>query len=762
MAARTKLLRAALLAGAHLVALESATAYAQEQANPTGLEEIVVTAQRREESLQKVPIAAEAFSEAAIERMQIRESTDVAQLVPNVSINNSYGNANPIVVIRGVGLQDFSANIRPGVAFYVDDVYLSSPAMAGFALYDVERIELLKGPQGTLYGRNTTGGAVNFITRKPSRSLEGYVKLNLGNYESYGAEAAVSGPISNRVAARLSGLIRRRDEGTQYNVVQARDQGRYEQAGVRGQLLVEPTETLTLLLAGSAGYNHSEPVSAKFFGLQGAACPVRSGVYDAALCTSRFGFRDLDPDPTHVTSDAPIVPFDTNFKDASLRVDWELGDVTLTSLSAYSDFVDQRMNDLDSTPVPQASAINNFHNPITAYSQELRLAGASEGLKWIVGLYHGFDQVKSDSSIEEAPGLFRAQRLFNINQGARDNRRAEIVFEQETRSNAAFGQVDWTFAPRWELTLGARYTEDVVKFDAVNYWVFFDGLSPERLVINLNGTDPVAMRSKESFPYLSKRAVLTFTPSERSLLYASYSDGFKSGGNSGNIAFNSATLAPYKKETVQAYELGYKGTLMDGLARVNAAAYYYDYRNMQAAVFEQVGTTVVSKLGNIGAAELYGLELKLELRPTEGLLVDASGAWANTEVTSNTETSDPVFGRLSLKGKELPHAPELSGDLRVSYEHELAGGRVGALAHYHYSDGYFVNVTNTEFIRQKAFGLINLSTWWTSPDRAWRVSLWGKNLTNKIVRNRAVSTNGTLNLYHQEPRTYGLTLERQF
>lgn len=764
-------LRRAFLGGVASTAI--ICGFAGAHAESTALEEIIVTAQKRTENLQDIAVTAHVFNSELAKNLKIDSSAEFADYIPNVAVNYANGIYTPNIIIRGVGVQSFTSNFSPSAPFYVDEQYLPSNDMFGFQVFDIERIEVLKGPQGTLYGKNTTAGAINIITKKPTREREGYVEVSYGNYQTIESTFAVSGPLSDTLAARITGRTENRLEGYQFNSTQNRDNGRYDRWSLRGHLQFDPSEDLSILLTLTGGKDRHENPGPKFAGIRnapGEICPIAEGFHDPAKCTNLFGAQDLNSDPHTVIFDRPIDDSEAEFITTKLQVNWDIGDVTLTSLSIYTDFTSFSGNDVDSADVELGTIHNRFDLDLDTFSQELRLASNNDSdFTWVVGTY--YDKTDWDSGIglevhnnPDLPPFFRLLGLVNSDLPDRDATGLGIDFTQESKSWAVFGQADWRFAENWQFSLGLRYSDYKKTFDERSYWSdFTDGLDPQEVIINLSGDDPVQISSVEQASPVTGRVALNHWFSDDVMVYGSVSTSFKDGGNDVNVAFNSDTLQPYEKEEITAYEVGLRSTLADGAMRFNVSSYYYDYKDLQATISKLINDLTISKLDNIGKVRLYGIEADTLWQPTLGLTVSLAAALQKTKVTSDDITAGS-FGLESIKGNELPNAPRFTANAMVRYEFPLSNDFNGAAqVHVGYSDSYYTNLTNDEFVAMDAYARIDASvSVMTADDGGWELTFWGKNLTDQLIRNRAVYTVGAAHSHYQMPRTYGATFRWNF
>lgn len=387
--------RKLLLAGSAAILVHGAPALAQESADDTALEEIVVTAQKRSESLQSVPVTVSAIGGETLQDLRMSQAQDVAAQMPNVEIKNTLGNSNPVVSIRGVSMNDFSANNSQSAGVYVDETFYVSPAMMGFQLFDLDRVEVLKGPQGTLYGRNTTAGAIKFITKAPStKAGDNYFQVGYGRYQTIEAEGGVNLPISETLTGRLAGQWRNREGGYINNTFTGKNEyGEIHRVAGRFELAWNPSSTISALLNVHAGRDRSDSMAV--WKARGTDCVeyATTGI-PAPGCPDFLGFVDPDfDDPyTGAWGTDPKLRIDTH--GGSFKLDITAGKVTITSVTAYEKFKRNLQEDADGSPNSGFDIV--YNNDIEQFSQELRLATQDiDAVDLIAGLFYSKDTINS-------------------------------------------------------------------------------------------------------------------------------------------------------------------------------------------------------------------------------------------------------------------------------------------------------------------------------------------------------------------------------
>lgn len=755
--------RRAALAGTSLLALSTAApAFAQTQsptptatggANDTQVAEVVVTAEKRQERLLDVGLTLSSLDAETLRTQRVETSSDLSNQVANVDVKQNIPGAQAIITVRGVGLDDFSSTNNSTVGVYIDDVFLASFAEMDFNLFDLGRIEVLKGPQGTLYGRNSTAGAINIISAAPSFSGDsGMVSATAANYGRYEGEAWANLVASDQLAFRFSGKAITQDDGYWFSRPLDSTLGKQNILLGRAQMLWQPSAGTTVLLKLEAERDRSELGAGKFFGtipaVAGATCPNFS---NPAVCVDSHGFTDTNPDPFSVTTDH-AAPYNVSQEGATLHVDQELGWAKLSSITGYIDF--KRNFYIDADAAPTTDAEFNQNDKVRQFTQEVRLAGGSEArATWLVGAYYSWDQVQTLS-----PGYL--QDLFNTD--------VLITANQKTESRAVFGQVDWTLTPKLKLITGLRYTDEDRSYiggttDLNPFGLSFLCYAVGACALGAPGTHVLSFEDDTIHDSnLSWRGGLNFKPSDDTLLYAQVARGTKSGGFFNGITTNSAALAPYRPEELTDYEAGVKSRLLDKTLQLEASLFWYDYDDLQTQTFTNVGAVSLIKLGNVGKATVKGLDAQATWLPVRGLTLSGSLGLLNTELGSFT-TAGAAGPIVVPKGNKLPNAPDTTFNGQVRYEWPAFGDWTPAIqAGAHYSSSVFKEALNTPYLSAGSYWLIDARAALAS-SAGWELALWGKNLGNTQYVTQA--TDDGLGMGYRvfnAPRTYGVSLTKRF
>ncbi|WP_405226820.1 TonB-dependent receptor [Lentisalinibacter sediminis] len=678
------------------------------------LEEIIVTAQKREQSFNDVGLAVSVFSSDEIRELRFFKPEDVAAQTPNVKINETLANSIPNVVIRGVGLNDYAVNNNPAAGIYVDEVYLVSPAMLTFQLFDLERIEVLKGPQGTLYGRNTTAGAVNFISRKPTEDFNATATLDVGNYDFVGAEGAIGGQIVPGLNGRFAAQTYQRGEGHQTNRLTGEDVGEIDRTSWRGLLQWQPNDEITVLFNAHGGEDQS----------------------DVWLTKVDNPFTPADDDITDPFTSAASneSEMDLDALGGALTIDWALSDaLTLTSVTGFEKLQRLHIEDRDASSLIQLDGV--FLNEVEQFSQELRATYASGDWVLIGGAFYGNDDVETRDRFD-ASDLLPLLGLAGVDAIGNE-------YRQETDSQALFVHSEWQWQEDWKLTAGLRYTNEEKEFsDAFTYL--------------LAGGAEIQVFPPVSNDYdvddLSGKLGVDYSGFENTLVYASISKGFKSGGFQGQLTFNPADLTAFEEETMYAYEIGTKSLLLDGTMQFNTAVFFYDYEDLQfyGGLFDSpVGT--LFGITNVGDAEVTGAEAELWWRPAVGLDVRLGLGLLDTEITRSQ-----VAG--VAEGSELPNSPELSFNALVRYEWNLTPDLVAdvMLAAVYQDEVTFDIIRAPAEAIEDSYWLADARIGISNADRTWNAFLWAENLFDETYRTQVLFSSVGFGSNYGMPRTYGV------
>ncbi|MEM6453659.1 MAG: TonB-dependent receptor [Acidobacteriota bacterium] len=743
-------------------------------------DDIVVTGRKIEERLQDIPIAITAVEGAALEMRTLDTLDDLEDLAPNLEITatGQVGGApsETVVHMRGIGQIDSAIFADPGVGIYLDGVYLARAQGALLDLLDLERIEVLRGPQGTLFGKNTTGGAVQLVTRTPGPTRRGEVALTLGNRDRRNATVRLEGALDDdaRLTARLALSSRNQDGYARSRVTdQIFGEDNTDVGRLSVRAIASPRTIVDVGLSGTRtrGPNLDQSLIAIFDGT-----PLLD-FYNRAL-------RDIglpQVDDAFVPSD-PFVSFagdrgrsDGDVWTTSVTVTHQLTDaIDLVSITAYRDLAYAFDNDPDGTPL--RFAFSQVDQDQDQLSQELRLSStAGARTTWIAGVYALREEAREDGrlilfeelfgALEAAPGPIYAPPgapgflcdpgppppgvpCFG---GPGNPLNASFLGSDDelltftTESYAAFGEAVIRVTPRVSLSAGLRYSYETKSLRYRRDAAF----------------DPrdVDLRDDESWDALSPRLIVSITPDSSTLLYASATRGFRSGGFNARPQ-DRQSLDPFDPERVTAYELGAKLDRFDGRLRLNAAAFYNDYTDLQLSASLLVDGQPLFVLQNAGEAETWGVELETTWRATERLVVGLTAGYLQTDYT---ELRSVAPDGADLDG-ELPKAPAWSGAVSLASRHPLAGDAALSLQiDAGYRDDYFNDIANTPVIATDASEQIDARLSYDD-GRRWRLDLFGTNLSDEVRFENGFVTGGfgIATAVYSAPRTWGGTVSYRF
>ena len=697
------------------------------------LEEIVVTAQKREQNINDVGIAISAFDAQTIRDMNFAQPLDVANQTTNFSVNTLVTNI-PNFTIRGVGVNDYAINQATSVGSYVDQVYIASPAMMLFQMFDTERVEVLKGPQGTLYGRNTTGGAVLFISKAPTEEFEASAFLEGGSYGYYMVEGAISGPLGDSVQARLA-FNTTQSDGYQTNDSTGRKHGGLDRVSMRAIVDWQATDNFDLRLKVHSGQDNSSLVSYNTPG--------------AGSNKSSTGTIDTIDGVPYRNNDAQGI---------SLIADWALENFTLTSVSSYDQLDRFEYGDTDGQ-ITDGRIDQILISDIDQITQEIRIASNGAGpINWVGGLYYSEDEI-DDSTVYETTGAGFPPFIFGVPSSYAVLDTLGNTFLQKSKSKAVFGQVEWDFSDKWHLTAGLRYTEVDKELNGVTTpWTADPG--PGEAGPQESGLLFPPESFAKDFDAFSGKLGLDYRMSENSLLYGSISKGFKSGGFQGTLVFSPANIVPFDEEEVIAYEVGSKLTFAQGTVQLNSAFFFYDYQNLQAQGTIEGGAGGVEALfalQNIGDAEVIGFEIDLQTTPVEGLDIAFGVGYLDAKIT------DPFVPEVQPDGRPAM-SPQWNLNGRARYTFADNGSTAWFVqADFNYLDDAFFDIYETAFLHEGSYWLFNASLGVNASDGKWRATVWGRNLDNTDYRIGGF-TGGVAGPVHLfgEPRSFGVSLAFNF
>ncbi len=694
----------------------AAPAFAQETPD-SGRDVVIITANKRAENLQEVPVAVTAIGGEQLQDLGVTDVLDLNALAPSLQIKTDDNAANPKIFIRGIGLNDFNPNTASAVAVYTDGVYIGSPLAQMGQFFDLERVEVLRGPQGTLYGRNTTGGAINVISRKPGDEFEADAYVEYGTFNSITTEAGVGGPIiPGLLGYRVAGTYVTND-GYTLNRLTGNYGNNADRGSLRGTLSWTPSDNLEGLFQVRYGrskggsilaYNRSLlPASPAQAGPDGFCAPQ---FYTSGQCTDLAGYpntsTNLYQGDYHLEGKDEVETYG-----ASATFTWDLGDMSLISVSGYDHADRDDVEDTDAGPTDIVTA--RYRAKQWAASEELHLqSNGDNALDWVVGVYLAHDDLDSNSYLD----VFR---VANSGDPATDLSQGIGVFgwpfTQETDSSAAFGQVDYDITDRLTATVGLRYSADdkSFRYDAT-YASVPDTGSASLFVVD----------DSKKFDSISGRLGLKYQFTDDLNAYATYNRGFKSGGFFGGQTTDPNALVPYNDEKVDAYEVGLKSQLFNGMVTANLAAFFYDYQDLQVytLIVDPNTQLTVQNFTNASNAEVSGLEAELTATPMDGLDLSLSASFLDAKYKDFQSDGD------DYSGNTLPNAPETSINASARYEWAIFGGEASAQGDVAYRTKVYYDTRNVERLSDGERTFVNLRFGWKPDSGDWELGLFGRNI----------------------------------
>lgn len=705
------------------------------------LEEVVVTAERRAENLQEVPNAVTALSADTVEQADIHDLTDIATRIPGLTFS-PFSPGQNIVALRGASSNDDGAGTDNSVAVFVDDVYLGRVSNINPEMFDIERVEVLRGPQGTLYGKNTIGGAINVVSTRPNtEETEGKFRINLGNYQRRDIAGLISGPIGGGWAGKASFSYRNRD-GWVNNVYLGKQQKDDNVQAFRGQLLYSRDEFEALF---SADFNRLDiedmartPIATGEPGDPAFWAARVPGSY-AELCDGRGADCAAGPIDGYAKRDA---------WGASVKLNWNIDAGELISITAYRENEADWNMDSTGTPMsPLPPLFNQINDDIfdrtNQFTQELRwVSNIGDTIDFVAGLWYLSEETDRTECFDN--DVTTSDCTPTADNGATDWYRQV----NQTASYAAFGQFDWTFADRWELTLGGRYSADTKEIDN-------NAIAGDFVVINQTFSNSVS----EDWSAFTPKLSLAYFPSEDTTVYGALSWGFKSGGFAAapqGIEFTE----PLDQEEALNFEIGLKTDIASNF-RLNAAVFSTDYQDLQIQTFGPL--TAAAAFGtfqtfNAGDAEIQGIEAEATWVLTEQFTLSGFYALQDSEF-GDTDIPGTAFPDQS--GQDLIRAPEKKFNINADYIQTLANGaELGVNFSWRYTGGQRGELE--PWAVQPEFDLFDARLSWTSRGGALELALWGKNLANEEYIAHVYTIASSVVGVFGDPRMYGATLTARF
>lgn len=759
----------------------------------SGLDEIVVFARKREESLQETPIAISAFSGEELGSRSLTNLMEVGSYVPNVTMatgqGGSGGGNNGQVYIRGIGQIDFLFTTDPGVGIYIDGVFHPRTLGASMDLLDLERVEVLRGPQGTLFGKNTVGGAINVISKKPTGEFGGYGEVTLGRFDRTDFRGSIDFPLAgDTLAGKISVSYKKRDSfGKRRDFATGRtldETGDEDQIGLRAAIRWQASEDVTVDLSADYSKWDQESVGTQLLGfddtgvlggglglLYNALVPGPGGLPISSAFVSGDEDTSFGTGPNHNELDAWGV---------NATVAWDMGFATLTSITAYREMEAVFGRDGDGSPLSYVHTDQDQDQD--QFSQELQLGGTAfeDRLEWVVGAFY-FDEFGRDTNdVRLASGLFGALEALpgafipltptsvcpgafppNVCAGGAGNPfnitldlDFDIFNEIDIESVAGFAQGTFAVTEQLSVTGGARYTYETKEYFLVHRRVNSGAfIIPDTTV-------------KDRWSEATYTASVQYEWNEELMTYFTFSRGFKSGGFNGRPT-NQGEVQSFDPEFLDSYELGLKSEWFERRLRLNLAGFFYDYEDLQftAVTADPADGTLLLVVDNVATAEVQGFELELVARPMEGLDLTAAVGYTDFEVTD----VDPSVSDVTTN-TEMVRTPEWTASASIEYtlpwdEH----GAIRIRTDWTYEDQSFSDVQNTPLVARDSSHIINARVTWEAATEfwggGWQLAVFGTNLTDKrVLVNglQALSPFGTAEGFFNRPREWGVSVRKSF
>lgn len=709
----------------------------QAHAESALLEEITVVAQKREQNLQDVGISVSAFSGKQMKTLGWTSSEDVAAQTPGLTSSKTAGAAISQFNIRGIGQADFADHHEAPNSIYSDEAYVAAPGAAGFPMFDLERVEVLRGPQGTLFGRNATGGLVHFISNKPGEDFEGNLKATIGEFSQVQLEGAVSGPLSDSIKGRFAAYYEDADGYIENDIgSDLREQGLF---AARTMLQFDLSDKASLLVKVQgfsedidAGIYQSTPSYTDANGVN-QFVPLNLDVYGGGAGTDFYGYRDTDGDPLSVQADN-IGFIKKDIYGTTWNFSYEFDNFTLVAITDYADVDTAYREDTDSGPFNQT--IYNSEQDASQFSQEIRISGETDNMNWVTGVY--YLDISGDYFAEfDLPtlaGFFDPATFPGDGSGSGEGTgaAAKSNWSLDTTSWAVFAQGEWALTDKLSLTLGARWTEDSKDYKLLSGCVeeaagacAFDGFASVGDIfvdgVNLGPAAadiPSAIKLDRDDSDWSGKAQLDFRPNEDALLYLSLSKGIKGGGFTTPLdGLLAPSQLPYKPEELFAYELG--GKLSFPMGRLNASVYYYDYNDFQTFEFRGITSVVLNQ-----DAKFKGAEIELALNPMDGLDILLGAAYLDADVLD-------IVTPAGMKDQQPINAPEMKYNWLFRYELPMGDMELSLQYDGNWTDDRYFNIVNSPTVLSDSFALHNLRLGLSDSEGVWDVSVFVKNLSDE-------------------------------
>ena len=763
------------------------------------IETIEVTATKRVENAQSIPVSVSALSADELKNLKIRDTTEISAQVPNMQISTPGGDSYPVISIRGISMDDYSINQSSSVAIYVDEVYKGNPSLQSGQMFDLQRIEVLRGPQGTLFGKNSTGGLVNFITKGPSWDTGGYLTAGIGNNNRKEVKGAYETELSDKLAVRVAGTFTEMDGWKKNSFPGAADSNAIDEWAARATFNYLPTDDVDITLKVAA--SKANPYNYAYTNIPGEA-GYGAGYYEL-FNNAEVGLPALFgvTPPEGAPQNSYFVPEGQDFDEiqedyvlkreienssASLNIVWDVSDeYSLTSITSF-DSGDITIPEGDGSPNQVNSVV--VSGDTTQFTQDLRLTSNLDGpFNYIVGAFVSKEEIDAPTSLslfqdldlnvdgnldyldcydplaaafglEMSPNGQQVEEAL-LTEGASLGLFASLGcslqndYTQEKTSLGLYFDGSYDLTKDTKLRFGARSTNDVIELSNFNAGYY-----------GSDGTLVVPTIAQELLPEdeideneWSGKVSVDHILSTGDLVYVSYNRGYRSGAFNGQSFNDPSEAAPVDPEILDAFELGFKADFLSRQLRINGAAFYYDYEGQQFINVDP--NTAAQTLQNIDSSTIKGLEFDITAALTDDLMLRAGFGYLDTEVDGG------VISGVDVSGNQLTQSPEYNANIGLDYNQTLGdSGSINWHVDGTWSDKYYFDIHNTEAIAQDAYAVVNARVTWTSPDEGYEIAIWGKTLTDEEYLTKAfdLSGFGGVMAHYGQPVSYGAELTVNF
>ncbi len=684
----------------------------QDESQASSLDDVIVTAQRRSQNLQEVPITVTVFGAQQLQEAKIEQVSEIVTRTPGLSFD-AFPSSQPRLAVRGIGSSDKGAAGDASSAVFLDEIYLGRPAAVAFDAFDIARIEVLKGPQGTLFGRNVVGGAVNVITQRPQIGVfDAAAEVSAGNYSQLDGAGFVNAPLGDTTALRVSGAWRTHDGYVRSQTTGGRLEDQDTQSA-RIQLLSQPNDRLELHL-------------------------TVDGTRDRGNGTAQ---HVVDVDPTSSNASRWTINRDRDYNASSINgvqnrdtwgvraaADYDLPFATLSVLASYRDVDYEQFYDFDGGTFP-SNLINlaGGDSEQTGFSsQEVRLSSLpGSKATWVAGLYRYYADTDRSTSLDLTIGTALRHEVFDQN--------------ARTESLAAFGDISWPLTERLSVFGGLRYSTDDKTYHITN----------TRSTVPIRSSGFFDVNAQQDWDATTWRIGANYKITPNHMIYGDISRGYKSGGFQDTPSSAADAATPFNPEYATQYEIGQKSRFLDGRATWNNTLYWMDYTDLQTS--QLIG--LVSRVTNAGQATIKGYETALSLSPGGGFELDAAYAFTDAKFDVFFEGAD------DLSGNRISRTPRHKVVLSPSYRHDLASGAYVKFAvDYRYESFIYDDNSNNNLEVREPTEFVDARVIFNSPDDRWALTLWGKNLTDELTRTHQTTFLGGTFAGYNAPTTYGVTL----